>query len=119
MVYDPRQILARTWADVLEVYRALGERNEDFRPLRRLVEHILSAGHSRVLFSATSMTSLLVARHADTEWATDSLRVDVDLSGAIRFTLHDPKLPRPTTFTCQAANIVRVFDGFVRKARWV
>jgi hypothetical protein len=112
MVWDPARIVPRPWEDVVELYRQLAERNEDFRPLLRLVEHVASQPYARSIFAATSGTALLVARQAAVDWAADAVRIDVDLSGAIRFARPE-KLVKPTTFECEAEKIVDAFERYL------
>jgi hypothetical protein len=110
MVWDPARIVPRPWEDVVEFYRPLAERNDDFRPLLRLVEHVASRPYARSIFAATSGTALLVAREAAVDWAADALRIDIGLSGAIRFARPGKRPAKPTTFECEAEKIVETFE---------
>jgi hypothetical protein len=118
MVWDPSRIAPATWPSALALYRHIEDRNDDFRPLRQLVEHVSSRAYAASIFCATSGTSLLVAPRADVEWARESLRIDVDLSGAIRFVHLDPQLPKPQTSTCEGPTIVGAFERFLARSRW-
>jgi hypothetical protein len=113
MVWDPARIVPRPWEDVVELYRRLAERNEDFRPLLRLVEHVASQPYARSIFAATSGTALFVARQAAVDWAADALRIDIDLSGAIRFALPEKRLVKPTTFECEAERLVDALERYL------
>jgi hypothetical protein len=119
MVWDPTRITPRSWADVVQLYRRLEDRNADFRPMRVLAEHVASGPHAARVFAATSGTALLVAARSDARWAQDALRVDVHLDATIRFVAHRPSPARPAAFGCEAENIVDAFEGFLRKAAWV
>ncbi len=110
MVWDPARIAPRPWEGVLELYRQLAERNDDFRPLLRLVEHVASQAYARSIFAATSGTALLVARQAAVDWASDALRVDIDLGGTIRFALPVKRLVKPATVECEPEKIVEAFE---------
>jgi hypothetical protein len=113
MVWDRARIVPRPWEDVVELYGQLAERNEDFRPLLRLVEHVASQPYARSIFAATSGTALLVARQAAVDWAADALRIDIDLGGAIRFTRPGKRLVKPTTFECEAEKIVESLERYL------
>jgi hypothetical protein len=113
MVWDPARIVARPWEDVVEFYRQLAERNDDFRPLLRLVEHVASQPYGRTIYAATSGTALLVARQAAVDWAADALRIDIDLGGAIRFARPEKRLGKPTTFECEAEKIVEALERYL------
>jgi hypothetical protein len=113
MVWDPARIVPRPWEDVVELYRQLAERNDDFRPLLRLVKHVASQPYARSIFAATSGTALLVARRAAVDWAADALRIDVDLSGAIRFARPEKQLVKPTTFECEAEKMVEALERYL------
>ena len=118
MVWDPARITPQPWPSVLAFYRQVEERNHDFLPLRHLVEHVASRPYAASIAGATSGTALLVAQNAGVDWVHEALRVDVDLSGSIRFTLPAAPLVRPATFTC-AGDIVTAFESRLRKARWI
>jgi hypothetical protein len=119
VVWDPARITPKAWESVLELYRYLEERNDDFRPIRRLVEHVAAQPYAHSIASATSGTALLVAARAQVEWARDAIRVDVDLAGSVRFTVPGERLNRPATFQCDSANIVGTFESLLLKARWI
>jgi hypothetical protein len=118
MVWDPSRISPTTWPGALEFYRHIEDRNHDFGALRQLVEHVGAQAYATSIFCATSGTSLLVARRPDGEWARDSLRIDLDLSGRIRFVHTDPRLPKSNVFACESASIVDAFERFLAKAKW-
>jgi hypothetical protein len=118
MVWDSARITPQPWPSVLAFYRYVEERNDDFRPLLRLVEHVASAPYAASIAGATSGTALLVAQHAEADWLHEALRVDVDLSGSIRFTLPAAPLVRPATFACEG-DVVTAFESHLRKARWI
>jgi hypothetical protein len=113
MVWDPARIVPRPWAGVVEFYLQIAERNDDFRPLLRLVEHVASQPYARSIFAATSGTALLVARQEAVDWAADALRIDIDLSGAIRFARPAKGLGKPTTFECEAGKIVETLERYL------
>jgi hypothetical protein len=119
MVWDPNRITPAPWAAVLAAYRRIEERNDDFRPLTRLVEHVLAAPYAPSIFAATSGTALLVARQEDADWALDALRIDVDLSGSVRFVLPKKRAPRAPTYSDDGAKIVPAFESFLRDAGWI
>ena len=119
MVWDPARITPNSWANVLLFYRHLEERNDDFRPLGHLVEHVVSQPYASSIAPATSGTALLVARNAEADWTHEALRIDVDLSGSIRFALPEKRLVKATTFACDGKKIVTTFESFLRKAGWV
>jgi hypothetical protein len=119
MVWDPARITPNSWANVLLFYRHLEERNDDFRPLGHLVEHVASRPYASSIVAATSGTALLVARNAQADWTHEAVRIDVDLSGAIRFALPEKRLVKATTFQCDGKKIVGTFESFLRKAAWV
>ncbi len=119
MVWDPARITPKPWAAILESYRYIEDRNDDFRPLTRLAEHVASASYATSLFGATSGTALLVARSSDADWTRDALRVDVGLGGAIRLSRPQKDHARPTTSECEGERIVEAFEAFLREAGWV
>jgi hypothetical protein len=113
MVWDPARIVPRPWEDVVQLYFQMAERNDDFRPLLRLVEHVSSRPYARSIFAATSGTALLVARQAAVDWAGEALRIDIDLGGAVRFTRPGKGLAKPTTFECEAGKIVEALERYL------
>lgn len=119
MVWDPTRIAPKPWPIVLELYRHLEDRNDDFRPLRRLVEHVASSPYASSIFAASSGTALLVAREAEADWTHDALRVDVGLSGSIRFSLPPGRAGKPVTFECEGEKIIEAFERRLRDAGWV
>ncbi len=119
MVWDPARITPRPWASVLEFYRHLEDRNHDFSPLRGLVEQVASSPRGSELFAATSGTALLVARQADADWKNDALRIDVGLSGSIRFVPPAKPPTRPTAFERDGETVGVAFETFLRDAGWV
>jgi hypothetical protein len=117
MVWDPARVTPKSWAGVVEFYRNLQDRNDDFSPLGRLAERLASRASSveaPPLFGATSGTSLLLARRADADWAHDALRIDVGLGGSIRFILPG----KPGARECDGERIVETFEALLRDARW-
>jgi hypothetical protein len=119
MVWDPTRITAKPWPLALQLYRHLEDRNDDFRPLRRLVEHAASAPYGSSIFAATSGTALLVAREADANWTRDALRIDVGLSGSIRFVLPQERPGKSATFECEGEDVIEAFESRLRDAGWV
>ena len=101
MVWDPARVTPKPWESVLEFYRYVEDRNHDFQPLRRLVEHVASQPYAASIAGATSGTALLVAQHAEAEWAQEAIRIDVDLGGAVRFTFPQKRLVKAATFECE------------------
>jgi hypothetical protein len=118
MVWDPDRIAPKSWAEVLAFYRHLEDRNDDFRPLAHLAEHVVVTDHESSIFAATSGTALLVAPQADADWPRDAMRIDVDLSGSVRFFLPQKDLVKAATFQCNGAKIVVTFETFLRDAGW-
>jgi hypothetical protein len=118
MVWDPSRIAPASWPGAVEFYRHIEDRNHDFGALRQLVEHVASQPYASSIHCATSGTSLLVARRPDGAWASDSLRIDLDLSGAIRFVHTDPRRPKPLIFACEGPAVVGAFERFLGRARW-
>jgi hypothetical protein len=119
MVWDPARITPKAWASVLEFYRHVEDRNDDFRPLRQLVEHVAAQAYAASLVGATSGTALLVAQQPEADWAHEAMRIDVDLGGSIRFTLPQKRLVKPATFECEGPKVVSFFESFLRQAKWV
>jgi hypothetical protein len=131
MVWDPARIAPTTWPGALEFYRHIVDRNEDFRPLCQLVEHVGSRAYAASLAPATSGTALLVSRAAsasrapqalpgaDFDWVRDALRVDVDLRGAVRFTWPQGSGAKAATFECVGTKVVGTFESFLRQATWI
>jgi hypothetical protein len=119
MVWDPARIEPKPWEKVIEFYRHVAERNDDFRPMRRLVEHAASQPYAPSLFAATSGTALLVARDALGDWRREALRIDVALAGSIRFAHHEKRHVKPATFECEGTRIVEEFERFLRSAAWI
>ena len=111
MVWDPARITTKSWANVVELYRHLSDRNEDFRPMRELVEHVASTAYEPPVFAATSGTALLVARDAYANWNDDALRIDVDLGGSIRFVLPRKGHGPPASFECDGRRIIQTFES--------
>ncbi len=119
MVWDPSRVAPKSWGSVLGFFHGLAERNDDFRPMVQLVEYVSSQTYAASISAATSGTALLVAREAEADWALDALRVDVGLSGSIRFTLSRRCLVKPTTFECEGKTIVQAFERFLHNAKWI
>jgi hypothetical protein len=121
MVWDPKRIARKDWADVVAFYRYLEDRNDDFRPLRALSEHIAAQPYATSLSAAVSGTSLLVTRRAGADWGQDGLRIDVGLSASVCFTLQQrgaAKLTRLELESQDVAALVRAFEGFLAKNDW-
>jgi hypothetical protein len=121
MVWDPKRITPKDWADVVGFYRHFEDRNDDFRPLRALAEHIAAQPYAASLSAAVSGTALLVTRRAGADWAQDSLRIDVGLSGSIRFVVHRRGAAKPTTLETESQTVpalVAAFDRFLAKDDW-
>jgi hypothetical protein len=113
MVWDPARVTPKSWAEVVDFFRNLEDRNHDFSPLGRLAERLASKPEAPPLFGATSGTSLLVARRASADWAHDALRVDVGLGGSIRFIV-----PGKPARECDGDRIVATFEALLRDAGW-
>lgn len=121
MVWDPKRIEPRSWAEIVAFYRYLEDRNDDFRPLRTLTEHIAAQAYAASLSAAVSGTALLVTRREDAQWTQESLRIDVSLSGSIRFVVHHQGAAKPTALETENPNVpalVAAFEGIVTKADW-
>lgn len=121
MVWDPRRIEPRSWADVVAFYRYLEDRNDDFRPLRTLAEHIATQAYAASLSAAVSGTALLVTRGQHAEWTKESLRIDVGLSASIRFVVHHHGAAKPAAFETENPTVpalIAAFEGIVTKADW-
>jgi uncharacterized protein (DUF2236 family) len=119
MVWDPKRIKPRSWAEVIAFYRDLEDRNDDFRPLRALVEHIAAQRYASSLSAAISGTALLITRSAGADWARDGLRIDVSLSGSIRFVAPPRGDARSTTLETENPTLgalVATFEGILEKA---
>jgi len=119
MVWDPARVTPKPWESVREFFRNLAGRNDDFLPMLNLVDHVASQAYATSIFAATSGTALLIAREAEGDWTHDALRVDVGLSGSIRFTLPQRRAGKPTIFECEGKTIVEAFDRFLRSATWI
>jgi hypothetical protein len=121
MVWDPKRIKPQSWADVVAFYQHIEDRNDDFRPLRALAEHVAAQPYAASLSAAVSGTSLLVTRRAGADWARDSLRIDVGLSASIRFVVPRRGAARPTTLETENPTIpavVATFEKILAKADW-
>jgi hypothetical protein len=119
MVWDPARITPKPWRSVLEFYRHVEDRNHDFEPLRCLVEHVASKPYAASIAAATSGTALLVAQHAEAEWAHEAMRIDVDLGGTIRLTFPRRRLVKAASLECDGARVVGAFESFLRQAKWI
>ena len=107
MVWDAARITPSSWANILEYYRYVEERNDDFRPLGHLVEHVAAQPYAATLAGATSGTALLVAPHAQADWTHDAVRIDVDSRAArsgCRLPGRGPSSRR--SFACEGPRIV-------------
>jgi hypothetical protein len=121
MVWDPKRIEPRSWAEVIAFYRHVEDRNDDFRPVRALVEHIAAQGYASSLSTAMSGTSLLIKRSAGADWARDGLRIDVGLSASIRFVVQRHGDAKPTTLENDDPTIlalVATFERILADADW-
>jgi hypothetical protein len=123
MVWDPRRITRRSWAEVAVFYRDIEDRNTDFQPLRELAEHAATQVYATSIGAATSGTALLVAPVAvlagDAAAAT-SLRIDVALSGAL--TIVAPANQRRASSAPASVAppmLVGAFERFLRDAGWI
>lgn len=116
MVWDPARITPRSWAEVVAVYRGLEDRNPDFQPMRRLVEHVAAQPYAASIFAATSGTALFVAPRAGAEWAKEALRVDVDLGGEVRVASPGSAPGKGAGVACESARLVAVVEEQLRKA---
>jgi hypothetical protein len=119
MVWDPARVTPKPWGSVRGFFRRLADRNDDFLPMLNLAEHVAFQAYATSIFAATSGTALLIARVAEGDWTLDALRVDVGLSGCIRFTFPPRRLGKPTTFECEGKTIVEAFERFLRSAKWI
>ncbi len=119
MVWDPARITPKSWESVLEFYRHVEDRNHDFQPLRRLVEHVVSQPYAASIAAATSGTALLVAQGVGAEWAHEAVRIDVDLGGSIRLTFPQKRPVKAASLECDGARVVSAFESFLRQAKWV
>jgi hypothetical protein len=121
MVWDPKRIRPQSWSEVIAFYRGIEDRNDDFRPLRGLVEHIAAQGYASSLSPAVSGTALLITRGAGADWARDGLRIDVGLSASIRFVVQRRGEAKPTTLEIENTTVpalVTTFEGLLQKADW-
>jgi hypothetical protein len=116
MVWHPARVDLKDWVTALDFYRHLTDRNQDFRPLCDLVAHGGSQSYATSLSLATSGTALLVARERHPEWPRDALRIDVTLSGAVRFAFPRGRLAKPKLVDCQGPDVLRVFERFAHDA---
>ena len=119
MVWDAARITPEPWPGIVAFYRHVEERNADFRPLLHLVEHVLGQTYSAAIASARSGTALLVAPGAQPDWVHDAIRVDVSLSGSIRFTFPRKGLAKLSTYECDGEGVVGAFESILRKAKWI
>ena len=116
MVWDPKRIAPRSWAEVTAFFRNLEDRNAEFQPLRELVEHLGRQPYAATLEGATSGTALLVAPPGTADWATSAVRVDVGLSGAVQLTVAGKA---PSTLPSAPGALVIAFERALRGAGWV
>ncbi len=123
MVWDPKKITRRSWAEVAAFYRNIEDRNTDFQPLRELAEHAAAQAYAPSIGVATSGTALLVAPVAvlareDAPGAC--LRIDLALSGAL--TIVAPASQRRASSppaSIPAPMLVAAFERFLRDAGWI
>jgi len=123
MVWEPSQIAPKSWAEVVTFYEGIEDRNHDFVPLRQLGQHVAGQGYATSIAAATSGTALLVAPVGargivgTTEWAAGALRVDIDLSGSVRFAVPagGQRSPRVVTLVHNTAAIA-TFERLLRDA---
>lgn len=121
MVWDPKRIEPRSWADVVAFYRYIEERNDDFRPLRALAEHIAAQAYAASLSAGVSGTALLVTRREGADWTQESLRIDVGLSASVRFVVHRRGADKPAAFETESPTVrslVAAFEEIITKAEW-
>ena len=121
VVWDPKRITPKGWADVVAFYRRIEDRNDDFRPLRALAEHVAAQAYAASVCAAVSGTSLLVMRRPGGDWAQDSLRIDVGLSASIRFVVQRRGAARPTTREIESPTVptlVAAFERALAKGDW-
>jgi hypothetical protein len=121
MVWDPKRIRPQSWAEVIAFYRHIEDRNDDFRPLRALVEHIAAQGYASSLFTAVSGTALLITRSAAADWARDGLRIDVGLSASVRFVVQRRGDAKPTTLETENPTVpalVTTFERILEQVDW-
>ena len=120
MVWDPSRITPATWSGALAFYRQVETRNDEFRPVRQLVEHVIGRPYAPSLACATSGTALLVvpAGPSAPDWVHRAVRVDVDLSGTIRLIPHDPRAAKAATFATDGDSLARAFERFLEKEKW-
>lgn len=114
MVWDPKRIARVSWAEAATFFRSLEDRNADFEPIRALVEHVGAQPWSASLGAATSGTALLIAPLDTVEWATSSVRVDIDLGGHVQLV----PAGRPSLSPAEGF-LVNAFERVVREAGWV
>ncbi len=121
MVWDPKRIKPQSWDEVIAFYRHLEDRNDDFRPLRALVEHVAAQPYASALSAAVSGTALLVTRRAGADFARDGLRIDVGLSASIRFVRPRRGDARPTTIEIEnptARTLATTFERLLENGDW-
>jgi hypothetical protein len=125
MVWDPSRIAHVTWPRALAFCLHLEERNEDYRPLRQLVEHVIGSSYAGSLACATSGTSLLVvptsrlAGSEEPDWARSAVRIDVDLGGTARLMPQDPRAARAATFANDGPGLAKAFERFLESEKWL
>ncbi len=119
MVWDPIRITPTPWAQVVEFYARIADRNRDFASLRDLAAHVLGQPYAASIFAATSGTSLLIANTKDPNWVTDAMRIDVSLDGSPRFHLPERRNVKRSTFDCAPEGAVRALERQLRLAQWI
>ena len=123
-VWDSSRIDPASWPSALVFYRQLEARNEDFRLLRELIEHVNGRPYAASLACATSGTALLVLprsrldANAKAAWVDEAVRVDVDLGGTTRLIPHDPRAASTATFATDGRVLARAFERFLEKEKW-
>jgi hypothetical protein len=125
MVWEATRVAAKSWAEVVAFYRGLEDRNDDFRPLRELAEHVAAQGYAASIVAATSGTALLVAAASGgpvgvRQPATEALRVDVDLSGSVRLFVPAgvQRNSRAATLVVDGV-VIGSFERFLGDAMWI
>ncbi len=119
MVWDPTRITPKPWDTAVEFYRDLEQRNHDFSMLRALCGHIAEQTYAGSIVGATSGTALLIARRGQADWAREALRIDVNLAGAIRFTLPEKRPVKPSFFEREGEHAVGALERFLRDVAWI
>ncbi|HSY25317.1 MAG TPA: hypothetical protein VK841_24495 [Polyangiaceae bacterium] len=118
MVWDPTRIEPKSWPEAHAFYAALEDRNHEFVPLRLLVDHLGAQAYARSIAGAVSGTSLLVAATGTSDWAREALRIDLGLSGAIRFARPGASIKAHTVIS-DDARVIRACERILRELGWI